>query len=501
MAPRSMLLKNGIVLVHDANNHVVPKELDILIRHGKIEKLEKAINASNDVEVIDCTDKIISPGFVDTHHHGWQTQLKGRHANELLLEYLITGYSQHMQFTAKDVFYGQLAGMLEALAAGTTTVVDHAHINVTANHTKQGIAATASSGIRSVFCYTPINIVKSFNPLTFHDNPLEDWVMQTFSELADLSPFGDGRVTLGFAWDMWSLGPEAVKSVFEKVKEKGINLITVHSTNFFSAQQIAKDFGVLDSRFLVSHGGNLSKDDVALLKEHGVHVSATPSTELQMAMGRPVCFDTSFLDPELSAKRNGVQDIASLGVDCHSNNAGSIILEARLGLQDARNHLHEFHMQQGKITQKLPPSLSVEAAFNLATVKGAEAAKMPHEIGRIAEGYRADFAIFDALSPSMVGAAQHDPVAAIIMHSSPADIETVVVDGVVRKREGKLVDVDVDDGAREIVGKTGLAWGEIAREVVKSREVIQKEAEKVDVDMDVKASMKMWNIDESLLVK
>jgi cytosine/adenosine deaminase-related metal-dependent hydrolase len=81
-----------------------------------------------------------------------------------------------MQYTPKDVFYGQLAGMLEAVAAGTTTVVDHAHITMSPDHPKLGIAATVSSGIRSVFCYTPINRVKAFDPLSFHENPLEDWV-------------------------------------------------------------------------------------------------------------------------------------------------------------------------------------------------------------------------------------------------------------------------------------------------------------------------------------
>lgn len=80
--------------------------------------------------------------------------------------------------------------MLEALAAGTTTVVDHAHLTCSPDHARLGVAATASSGVRSVFCYTPIMRVKDFNPLTFHPNPFEDWVMQTFHELADKGPFG-----------------------------------------------------------------------------------------------------------------------------------------------------------------------------------------------------------------------------------------------------------------------------------------------------------------------
>jgi cytosine/adenosine deaminase-related metal-dependent hydrolase len=138
----------------------------------------------------------------------------------------ILGASQSFQFTPLDTFYGQLAGMLEALSAGTTTLVEHAHINVSAHHSKLAIAATVSSGIRSVFCYTPIMRVKQFNPLTYHENPLEDWVMQTFSELTQQGPWADGRVTLGFAFDLYVLPPETIKQLFAHVKSAGVRTIT-----------------------------------------------------------------------------------------------------------------------------------------------------------------------------------------------------------------------------------------------------------------------------------
>ena len=87
----SLLLKGGTALIHDADDNVKALKTDILIEGNKIAKIEPEISALPDVEVIDCTDKIISPGFVDTHHHVWQTQLKGRHADQLLLDYIVTG--------------------------------------------------------------------------------------------------------------------------------------------------------------------------------------------------------------------------------------------------------------------------------------------------------------------------------------------------------------------------------------------------------------------------
>jgi cytosine/adenosine deaminase-related metal-dependent hydrolase len=393
--------------------------------------------------------------------------------------------------------------MLEGIAAGTTTVVDHAHITCSAAHAKLAIAAIASSGIRSIYGYAPIMRVKQFNPLEIHPNPFEDWWMQTFLELADHGTFGDGRVTLGFAFDLFFLPAEMVKDLFAKVKAKGVRTITCHGDVALARTPVIhslNNLDLLDESIIISHGGIIPRADAELLKSKGAHLSSTPSTELQMAMGRPYCFDASFLDSGVSGDSIGLQDVASLGIDCHSCTAGSIISEARLGLQNARNHFNEYHMKSKKIPRTLPENLSVEAAFNLATVKGAEAVRMQDQIGRIAEGYKADLVIFDALSPGMVGAAQHDPVAAVISHSSPADIDTVIVDGIIRKRDGKLLPVDVDAEAKEVIGKEFLEWSGIAREIVSSRGKIQEEIDKIDFKEASEALLKLFHIDQNRLV-
>jgi cytosine/adenosine deaminase-related metal-dependent hydrolase len=391
--------------------------------------------------------------------------------------------------------------MLEGITAGTTTVVDHAHITCSPEHAKLGIAATASSGIRSVFCYTPLMRVKSMHPLSYHQNPLEEWVMQTFEELADNGPFGSGRVTLGFAFDLFFLPAEVVKALFAQVKRKGVKTITCHgSVSLGNLIQDLNSLDLLDGHIIISHGGLIKKEDAERIKASGAHISSTPSTELQMSMGRSYCFDASFQDGGASGQAVGLQDNASLGIDCHSCTAGSIVSEARIGLQNARNHFGEYHMKQGKIPRTIPANLSVEAAFNLATIKGAEAVNMGNEIGRIAEGYKADLVIFDAMSPAMVAAAQHDPIAAIILHSSPGDIETVIVDGIVRKFNGKLLDVQIDDAAKQAVGEDTLAWTVLAKEVVQSRARMQKEIDTIDFDETSKTLKKIFRVEEGSIV-
>jgi hypothetical protein len=91
MSTQSILLQGGTILIHDENDHVQSVKTDLLIEGNTISKIEKDINPTTETEIIDCKDKLISPGFIDTHHHLWQTLLKGRHANEMLLEYFYTG--------------------------------------------------------------------------------------------------------------------------------------------------------------------------------------------------------------------------------------------------------------------------------------------------------------------------------------------------------------------------------------------------------------------------
>ena len=91
----SILLKNATLLVPrgSGDDTIVPlKDPSLLIEGNKITRIAAQIDPpSESTEVIDCTAKLITPGFIDTHHHVWQTQVKGRHADHGLLEYMAPG--------------------------------------------------------------------------------------------------------------------------------------------------------------------------------------------------------------------------------------------------------------------------------------------------------------------------------------------------------------------------------------------------------------------------
>ena len=296
--------------------------------------------------------------------------------------------------------------------------------------------------------------------------------MPTLDELAKSSPWGHGRVTLGFAFDGFPFLPsEYLEPLMAKLAECKIPLIQTHISwkpGKPSMPKMLEEKGILDDRWLMAHS-NMTKEDADLYRQHGIHYSSTPSTEMQMALAFPVmCFREDL----------GVRDLGSLGVDCHANNAAFIPGEARIGLQGAR----AADAQKVEKDGKMPNSVgsSVEEAFNLATIRGAHAMKMEKQIGSISEGKFADLVVFDANSPSMICGALHDPVAAIILHSSPADVDTVIVDGIVRKQSGKLLDVGLDGAGKQLVGKDSLSWKDIAQNLIRTRERIQKETEKID---------------------
>lgn len=92
---KTILQQNALILVPsgESDDHVVPlREHWLLVDGNRISKIAPQVTPpSAETLVIDCAGRIISPGFVDTHHHLWQTQLKARHANHTLLEFMPSG--------------------------------------------------------------------------------------------------------------------------------------------------------------------------------------------------------------------------------------------------------------------------------------------------------------------------------------------------------------------------------------------------------------------------
>ncbi|KAK1226846.1 hypothetical protein PQX77_010150 [Marasmius sp. AFHP31] len=495
----SLLLKNGIALLHGDNDKVHPTDTDILVEGNVITRIERGIPAPPNAQIIDCTNKIISPGFVDGHQHVWQTLNKGRHADASLLEYMPIGNLTSNEHTKEDIFWGQLGGCLNLLNAGTTTVVDHAHMNVFTGSSQVAISATVSSGIRSIFCYTPTPRVKSWSPLELDPN-IEPWGISDWSSLVKKAPFGtNGRVQLGLGYDGWPLPEEVTATVFDIALKGGVRLLSTHMVAgvvfpFPDVPKALQHWGLLDNdkkfhRILLSHATGIKDEEIDLLAKSDVYFASSPSTEMQLGLGRPICFDDA-----LRAK-------ACIGGDCQSNGANSIPGEMRIGLQAERGARNQKLIDNNRGPKSL--RLTVEQAFNFGTIQGARAIGMEASVGSVGVGKLADLVVFDANSPGMICAAQSDPVAAVVFFSTAADISTVIVDGVVRKMNGKLCpvqleQVEVMEGTT--FNKDGvIEWNEVGEQLLRLRGDYLRRIGKVDFGQAEKELLNQWKIDEGLL--
>ena len=457
--PTSILLKGGTILQHNNDNTVSAVKADVLIERDIISKIgAKIFTPSSSTNILDCCDKIISPGFIDTHRHLWQTQLKGRHGNQLLMEYMLTGNAMESVFSAEDAKLGELAGALESLDAGTTTVVDHAHISRSPEHVDALLTAIKASGIRAVICPAVVSYVDRWEPkLQYLKNPLADWFMDVWDAAADkASATGEGRMYMGLSFDGWNMKPEKIKELFSHVRGYKFpsHLVTSHLGMQGHPAKQYQAVGILEKDILVAHPNELDHASMELIKKYDIYGSTSPSTELQMNLGRP------------TALREDLFSHSSLGIDCHTATNASIIEEARLLLQWARATNAAKYIEAGKQWELPGVGFTVEQAFNLATIHGARAARLEKEVGSIAVGKKADLVILDGMSPTMVCGGRHDPLTAVVLHSTPRDIETVIVNGVIRKDKGLLLPVTVDGQQKD--------WAELAKQLTASYEVIQK---------------------------
>ena len=148
------LIRGARVLSQDPAIGDLPSA-DILIVGGKIEAVAPDLaDARADAEVIDGTDRIALPGFVDTHRHSWQSLIRHMSTDWTLPQYFsgVRGVLGN-NYAPEDMYAANLIAMLDALDSGITTLVDWSHNNNTPEHADAAIQGLFDSGIRCVWAH------------------------------------------------------------------------------------------------------------------------------------------------------------------------------------------------------------------------------------------------------------------------------------------------------------------------------------------------------------
>ena len=433
-----LLLKGGTVLTLDGDWS--PFKGDVLIEDGRIEAVERHINAH--AEVIDASGMIVMPGFIDTHRHMWQGLLRNIGPDDVLDDYvkkILFGHA--LKMTPGDVYLGDTMSALSAMNSGITTILDWSHIANTPAHTEAAIHALQDAKIRAVYGYGPSFGLQPawYDPASPGEYP--QYIRTLRKKFFNTS---DQLLTLALA----AAGPEfSLRGVDSAVIEWNIARevgarISVHvgvgKQSFYGGLQEMGNRGLLKNDTTYIHCCTLNETTMKMIADTGGTVSLAVPIEMQMGHGTPPI--QQFLD--LSVR-------PSLSVDVETNQPSDMFtqmhacfaLQRELYIQKHPNEcLFEFtFVSPTACKEKL---LNTRDVLEFATVEGARANALLSKTGTLTPGKEADIILLRGEQINV--APVNDAIGAIVLGMDSSNVDSVFIAGRAVKRNGRLVGVNVE---------------------------------------------------------
>ncbi len=277
-----VLIKGGAVLSMDdaVGNHA---RGDVLIEGAKIVEVAASITAPDALE-IDAAGKIVMPGFVDTHHHQFETGLRSTLADAIVVndgkpenaknyyETMLLNFSQ--QYRPEDVYINELYGGLAQLDAGVTTVMDVSQIHHSAQHSDAAVEGLRDAGRRAAFGY-----FEGWWEGKEHPGGARRLREQYFSSDDQLlTMVMGGEIYIEGYEEMWKIGRELDLQVALHV------VTTFGMTPTFD--ELAKS-GVFGDDNIFIHMTGMTDDAWKAAADAGAHVSLSVPIEMHMRHGEP----------------------------------------------------------------------------------------------------------------------------------------------------------------------------------------------------------------------
>jgi 5-methylthioadenosine/S-adenosylhomocysteine deaminase len=408
---RRILIKGGVVLTLDPAVGDFA-QADVLIEDGKIRAVAPDVAFSGDgTAVIDAANRIVLPGFIDTHHHFYQGLLRNILANGLLNPDYNRDISNTLTpaYAAADAYAGVLVTALGMIDMGTTTAVDTSQVSHTPEHSDACIRALQESGIRAVYAYW-----RGSGPDVRYPQDIVRLRRTYFNS-------GDQLLTL-------ALGATLDANVFGYAREVGVRCVAhgVSSNTERTLIELGRA-GLLRPGDEYIHCTHLSDAAWRLLKDTGAQISIAAPIEMAMGHGLPPIQDA--LDHGLRPSLSSDVD-ATMAQDPFTIMRSAFTLQRLMLLQRAR---------RGE--QNLPPLLTCRDVLEFATIAGARCANLESKVGTLSPGKEADIVML-AADRLNVWPLNNAP-GAVVNVMNPGHVENVFIAGKVRKWRGNLVGVDV----------------------------------------------------------
>jgi 5-methylthioadenosine/S-adenosylhomocysteine deaminase len=423
MADR-LLLRGGSVVTMDRKLPDLPKG-DVLIEGDRIARIAPRIDA--DAQVIDVTGDIVIPGFVDSHRHTWECAIRGCAPNATLDDYFVEVLDTFAPiYRPEDVYASNLAGALECVNAGITTLLDWSHINNTPEHPDAGVRGLQESGIRAVYAYCSAN-------LSLNDYWNQSTIAIPKDDLKRIRDkyfsSSDGLLTMALA----TRGPgfcvdDVVKQEWTMARDLGLP-ITVHVgmgrlAGRFAMIKSLQRLNLLGPDTTYIHCCYFSDEEWQLVKDTGGRISIASQIEMQMGHGQP---------PIGKSLKYGLRP--SLSIDVVTTAPGDMFTNMRSAFAAERVLVNAVAWEANTTIPE--NTLSARGALEMATVNGAYTVGLEDRTGSLTPGKQADVVVIDGRAPGT--APVIDPVATVVLAADVSNGDIVIIAGKIVKRDGKLV--------------------------------------------------------------
>jgi 5-methylthioadenosine/S-adenosylhomocysteine deaminase len=415
-----MLFKGGTVVTIDRALGDLAQG-DVLVEGERIAAVGPNLAADN-ATVIDASDMIVMPGFVDSHRHMWEGAIRNLIPDGTLRDYLGLILGKYgPSYRPDDVYIGDLVSALSALDAGITTVVDWSHIQNSPAHTDAAVKGLQESGIRAMFGYGfPLLVGKPWWADQSHAFPQD---IQRLRKQYFASE--DQLLTLALAATGGFGNPEIAAREWNAAREVNAR-ITIHASGKDQLVKFAKAVKLGPDTTYV-HCGGYGADDWKLMADSGGSFSTSPGTELMMDIAWP---------PIQAALDAGIRP--TLSIDAETNVPTTMFAQMQLCVAAQRSALTQ---RKNAGEKDLPKAVSARDVLEFATIEGAKACGLDKKTGSLTPGKQADIVL---LRKNMINVMPvNDPVAAITLAMDTANVDSVFVAGKARKRNGQLVGVDL----------------------------------------------------------
>ncbi|MES2362829.1 MAG: amidohydrolase family protein [Pseudomonadota bacterium] len=427
-AGRRYIIRGGAVMSMD------PKvgdfaEADVLVEGKKIVAVGHKLQAGG-AAVIDARGRIVMPGFIDTHHHQFETALRSFLADGLLgadgkshgeinyRDYILGKFSP--VYRPRDVYINELFGALSQLDAGVTTVHDVSQIHHSPQHSDAAIKGIVDSGRRTAFGY-----FEGRGALAQYPDDARRIKKQYFSSTDQLvTMIMGGEIYLPGHEKTWKIGRELGLQV-------AAHVVGARTAPIFDALAAANQFGP-DNLFI--HMAGMSDMSWQKAKDAGVAVSLAVPIEMNMRHGQP---------PILKALSMGMEPSLSVDVECTLTADFFTQMRTTMALQ---RMLVNDKALAGQTD--LPELLTTRDVLRFATMQGAKDLKLDHKVGSLTPGKEADIIILDATSIN-VAPLNHVP-GAVVSLMERSNVETVIVAGKVRKWKGQVLEANLNMLRKEL---------------------------------------------------